>query len=320
MTAAIDMIDPELAARGHRWEEPIADMILSAKGLYVVGEQSCVEHQHDRRRRWTADGFLATAPEVPITDVVAGLEIKTRNPYAPWPWDYWEAQCQTAMDVSGLDRCLLAIATIDQELGPDLQLTEELVDLKLRWIHADPLLQADLAATAEWLLEHIDAGVLPEPTDAGALPYLEAAHRIADPEATADIDDLAELLERYDSLTAAEKAATAERKLARARVIARMKSATEATTTDGEWRVRLGAPVRRLTRAAEGEFIATYCMHSDDCEPDCDRHRPDLLDARVNVDVALEEGYGDELDALKHPTTERRLTVKRLAPENTETP
>jgi hypothetical protein len=94
-----------------------------------------------------------------------------------------------------------------------------------------------------------------------------------------------------------------------------MGHATEATTSDGTWRVRLGAPVRRLTRDAEDEFIERYCLHRPDCPSDCDRHRPDLLDARLNVELAEQEGYGDEVDEAKHPTTERRLTVRRMTPE-----
>lgn len=341
-----DEITLELADRGHRWEEPIVDMIRMATGFHVVGEQTWLEHPDNRRRRATVDGFLAVQPELPIDDVSAVLEIKTRQPFAPWPWDYWTAQTQVQMDIAGLDRCLLAIATIDQVLdSTTLELSEQMVDLKLRWIDADPLAQADLALVAEQLLDQIDAGVLPEPVDHLALPYVAEANRIAAAPipcgacdgtgkdgrrrclecdgkgghpVTADIDDLADLIERYDELTDAAQRADEERKTARARLIHRMGAATEAVTTDGAWRVRLGVPKRELTRDGEDEFIARYCMHRPDCPPDCDRHRPDLLDARLNTTIAIQEGYGDELDEAKHPTPVRRLTIKRLTPEESE--
>lgn len=309
----VDDIDPALADRGHRWEQPIADGVHAHTGLYVAGEQLWLERHDQPRHRATPDGLLIPTPEASIADVLAGLEVKTKAPAAPWQWHYWIAQVQWQMYVADLPRWLLAIATIESEFDPiSWALNDEVVsDIRYRWIYADPAMQANLVGLADWLLDHIDNGVLPDPVDAAALPYVKAANKAADPESTADIDDLADLISRYEELKEAAKTADDERATAEAVIRKRMGEATEALTSDGAWRVRVGLPVFKFTSTAEQDFIDLYCTHRDDCPPDCTEHRPDMLVATLYRDMAKAE-LPDEYEALKIPTPDRRMTIKNM--------
>lgn len=310
----VDDIDEDLADRGHRWEHAIADGVHAHTGLYVGGEQLWLECAQNHRLRCTPDGLLFTTPEpAAVAEAVGGLECKTLHPRAPWRWLYWIAQSQFAMHVAGLPRWLLAVAVIDTEFDQaSAAITPEMItNVRYRMLYADPAMQAELVAIAVDLLGHVDRGELPTPVDPGALPYVQAAHAIADPDATADIDDLADLLSRYDDLRDAEKAAEAERRTAEAQIRARMGAATEAMTADGTWRVRVGAPVRKFTSQSEADFIELHCVHRDDCDPDCTDHRPDMLTATLERSIAKDD-MPDEYDALKIPTPDRRLTIKKL--------
>lgn len=308
----VDEIDPELADRGKRWEHAIADGVHVHTGLYVAGEQLWLQHRDRDRHRATPDGLLIPTAEASIVDVVAGLEIKTKGPAAPWQWHYWIAQVQWQMYVADLPRWLLAIATIDTEFDPTTgAITEGIDDLKYRWIYADAMMQANLVDLADWLLDHVDRGELPDPVDAQALPYVKAANASSDPEATADIDDLADLISRFEELREAAKAADDERATAEAVIRKRMGEATEALTSDKKWRVRCGLPVFKFTSKAEQDFIDLYCTHRDDCPPDCIEHRPDLLVATLYRDMAKAE-MPDEFEALRIPTPDRRLTIKNM--------
>lgn len=294
-------IDPAMADRGHRWEQPIADGVHAHTGLYVAGEQMQAEHPTQPRYRATLDGLLV--PTLPATtdDAVAVLEVKTRSPYAPWPRDYWAAQVQWQLLVTGLDRGLLAIATIDDVFDEHSgALTEQITSLHYEWVYADPMLHSDLVELADELWGHVERGELPEPTDADALPYVKAANATADEEATADIDDLADLLARYESLKQAAKAAADETKTAEAVIRARMGEAVEAHTADGAWRVRCGMPVRKFTAQSEQDFID---LHGDE--------HPELLTTRLDRAKA-KELMPEEYDALRFATPDRRLTIKQL--------
>jgi plasmid stabilization system protein ParE len=217
------------------------------------------------------------------------------------------------MLVADLPRWLLAIATIDSEFDPATgQLTPEMVTgVKYQMIYADPVIQETLIGIADDLLDHIDRGELPEPAVASALPYVKAANAIADPDATADIDDLADLISRYEELKAAAKVAEDWRRTAQAKIEARMGTATQAVTSDGEWRVRSGAPIQKFTSRSETDFIELHCIHSDDCDPDCVDHRPELLTATLYRQMAKDE-MPDEYEALRIPTPDRRLTIKNM--------
>ena len=298
----VDEIPAEYAERGKRWEGPIADGIIAHTGLYVGGEQMWLQHADRPRHRCTPDGFLFDTPEPTMDDALAGLEIKTRFPHAPWPWHYWITQCQWGMYVTGLPRWLLVIATIDSELDqPTGALTAEAVaDVKYRWVYADELMQANLVDLADELLGYVDAGRLPPPTSADALPYVKAANAEADATATADIDDLADLISRYEELKQAEKAAKEERVTAEAVIRDRMGEATEALTSDGRWRVRCGVPVRKFTVQSEVDFLEVYGP----------KH-PELIIETLNRDLA-KSTMPDEYDDFRLATRDRRLTIKNM--------
>lgn len=320
-------IRPDLADRGHRWEHSIADGVHAHTGLYVGAEQVWARHPRNERYTVTPDGLLFDNPAPAIDQAVAGLEGKTRGAYAPWPWDYYSTQSQWGMYVTGLGRWLIAVATIDTEYDPATgHLAPEMItDVRYRWQYADEARQAALVELADRLLEHVDRGTLPDPDSPGALPYVKAANAEAgegcpncgtagtvddEPcvlcggdgrlDVDVDIDDLADLIGRHEALKAAAKAAADELEISEARIRARMGKATEAHTTDGRWRVRCGAPVRRFTDTSAADFVDLY---GDD--------HPDLL--RTELDrTAAKAAMPDEYDALRIATTDRRLTIKDL--------
>lgn len=297
-------ISPELADRGHRWEQPIADGVHAHYGLFVAGEQMSMRHPVEPRWRCTVDGLLLPAPSAPLSEVVAGLEIKTRGPSAPWAWDYWLAQCQWSMLVTARPRWLLAIATIDEDWDlSTANLTEVVSGVSYRWVDVDQAEGERLAYLARWLWEHVERGELPEPTDAGALPYVKAANATADVEAPApNIDDLAELVERRERLQVAMREAEAEARTIEAQLRHRLGQATEAATSDGRWRVRCGQPVRRFTAQSEADFLHLY---GDQAEAE------GLVVRALDRDRA-KAAMPDEYDALRLATPDRRLTVKDL--------
>lgn len=297
-------IRPELAARGHRWEQPIADGVHAHYGLYVAGEQMSMRHPVEPRWRCTVDGLLLPAPSAPLSEVVAGLEIKTRGPSAPWAWDYWQAQCQWSMLVTGRPRWLLAIATIDEDWDlATANLAEVVAGVTYRWVHADQLDAERLAAVARWLWEHVERAELPEPTDSDALPYVKAANAKADASAPAPvIDDLAELIERRERLQTAMREAEAEARTIEAQLRHRLGAATEAATSDGRWRVRCGQPVRRFTSQSEADFLHLYGEQAE---------AAGLVVRALDRDRA-KQAMPDEYEALRLATPDRRLTVKDL--------
>jgi hypothetical protein len=304
-----DEIDPALADRGHRWEQPIADGVLAHYGLFVAGEQMLLTAKDNPRHGCTADGLLVPTPEATWDAVVGGVEEKTRGRRAPWPWDYYRAQSQWSMRVSGLGRWLLAVATVDEDYDISTgQLSERLVSVHYEWVDRDEYEIGRLIELADWLWDHVERGVLPEPTDAGALPYVKAANMAADPTATADLDDLADLIERREQLRAAAKTAEAEEKTIEAQIRHRMGEATEAIAA-GRWRVRCGNPVRKFTSRSEADFLELYGAEAAELGV---TRTVTVLDR----DMA-KELMAAEYDALRIATPQRVLTVRDLRPEET---
>lgn len=302
-----DDIDPDLADRGHRWEQPIADGVLAHYGLYVHGEQMLVRNPATPRVHTTLDGLLHPEPLADLNDIDLNLEVKTRGPHSPWPWDYYRTQAQVGMHCTGARRCLLAIATVDNDYDTHTgQLTERLLSVRYEWVERDQLEIDRLLALAADLWAHVERGELPEPTDASALPIIKAATMAADPTATADIDDLAELIERREALKAAAKAADDEAATIEAKIRHRMGEATEATA-DGRWRVRCGLPVRKFTTRSEADFLDLYGERAAELG---------LTRTVLDRDLAKAE-MPDEYDALRVATPDRRLTIKNLRPEET---
>lgn len=307
---AADEIDPDLARRGHEWEQPIADGVLAHTGLAVYGEQMLVRRPGEPRIHVTLDGLLG-APDLeqPSLDTMAAtLESKTLGPHAPWPWDYYRAQCQVGMWVTRLPRCLLAIATMDSEFDERTgHLVERLKSVHYEWLDSDAFEQERLVELGLELWGCVERRELPEPTGPEALPWIKAATIDADPDATADIDDLADLIAQRDRIQAAAKDATDAAKTIEAKIRHRMGEATEATTSDGRWRVRIGLPVMKFTDQSERDFLE---IHADEAAG------LDLL--RTVLDrKAAKERMPEEYAALKIATPDRRLTIKDLLPEDT---
>jgi hypothetical protein len=230
---------------------------------------------------------------------------------------------------TGAPRTLLAIATVDEDY--DLTtgtIVERLRSVHYRWIERDELEIARLVELGLWLWEHVERGELPEPTDPEALPCVKAANARpcincdgrgivdAEPcvlcggdgwdrqviEPTPDLDDLAELIERREQIKAAAKAVEDEAKTIEARIRHRMGEATEATTTDGAWRVRCGLPIRKFTSQSEADFLG--------------QHLPKVLELGLSRTVLdrdkAKELMPEQFDDARIATPDRRLTVKDL--------
>lgn len=328
-----DRIDPDLADRGHRWEQPIADGVRAHTSYIVAGEQMRLTHQAEPRWFVHPDGLLLPdGVELTLANVKAGLEVKTRGPRGPWLWDYWTDQGQWGCHVSGLPRWLLAVATIDTDYNPTTgALTEWLADVRYRWIERDDARIAELVDVARDLWAWAERGELPPADGPEALPYVKAANaRLcpncdghgtvesepcvlcggdgwdSDPSATADIDELAELIARREQIRAAMKATEAEADTIEAQLRQAMGDATEATTTDGTWRVRCGRPIRKFTSQSEADFLELYGAKALELG---------LLRTVLDRDKTKAE-MPDEYDALRIATPDRRLTVKNLRPED----
>lgn len=274
--------------RGHRWEAPLADAVHALTGLYVVGEQAWITRDDLAAPLGvTVDGLLADRPQVDdLADTVAVLELKTTGTDVRAPWAYYLTQVQYQLAVTGLPRALVAAATIDDT-------DDTLVDLRLRWVDADPFDQEQILDLAADLWAHVQAGTLPDPVDPSELDAVKAIHAHADPDLdTVDLSDLAEDLRRRDEVKAAVKAVEDELAVIDARIRARLGAATKGTTDTG-WRVSLSAPARVLTDDAEAELLAAH---------------PHL--GRLVLDRArAKELIPDQLDAARRPAGARRLTI-----------
>ncbi len=208
--ADTDLATPQMQ-RGDRWETAIADLAHVATGYYIAGEQMWCEHPDHPHRRCTLDGVLLPTPEGDLTDVVGVLEVKTTGINVPAPWPYYEAQVQYQMHVTDTTRALVALATIDDT-------DDSLHSLRLRWIDADPFIQAELAGLADELWAHVQAGTYPDPDTPAALDLVKARHAEAAEGDTVDLTRLADDVARFADLKAAEKAAADERKTIEARI------------------------------------------------------------------------------------------------------
>lgn len=279
-----DDIDPDLADRGHRWEQPIADAIAALTGLYVVGEQAWCEQDGSTHRRATVDGFLSQTPDATIETVDALIEEKTVTEGARPSWDYYETQVQAQMLVTGVPRALLAVAVI----GGD----DEIVRLTCSWVEADPDMQEMLAAEYDRLWAYVQAGELPEPDCPSAAESVKEATANSDPDAeTVDLGSIAEAIEEFGRIKAAEKAAGDRRKELEAVIKHHMGAATRGVC-DG-WRVSYSNPAKVLTADAQEAILLTH---------------PNLGKTVLDVDRAKTEL--DDLNEWKEAAGARRLTIK----------
>lgn len=285
-------IDPADAQRGHDWEHAIADGVHALTGYYVHGEQLWVTSPENKRWLATIDGLLSLDPQTTFDDAAAVLEVKTSRQYVSPKWDYYEAQVQWQMLVCGKQRALVAVAVI----GMDPDGNEGVRDLKLRWIERDDDLIGQLIDLAMVLWSHVEAGTLP-PVDVDTrLSDVKVVHRVAAPETIIDIDDveqdIAELMVAKQFIKDWTEYATKNEAVIRDR----MGEATEAVTSDGRWRVRVGQPVQRFTDQSEDAALLLA---------------PEF--GVVKLDRQRFKAEKPELyEELKVPTTDRRLTVKEL--------
>ena len=277
-TAAMD--------RGHRWQETVADAVHALTGQYVVGEETWCEHVDNARHRATVDGFLAPMADCSIDDVTAILEIKTTGVGVRHDLDRTEAQVQWQMHVTGINRAVIAIATIDDA-------DDTCTGLRIVRIDANPGQQAQLVEEADRLLAHIDAGTLPEPDQASALDVVKEVHAVANGADSVILSDHADVVARLYDLKATAKEVTDEQKL----LEAILRDAVGAATTgvlDG-WRVSVSQPAATLTADAEAALLA---------------ERPDL--GKVVLDRDKAKAEAPELyESHRQAVGARRLTIKR---------
>jgi len=289
-----DPIDPELAARGKRWEQPVADAVHVLTGYYVHGEQMWIEHPDNSVWRCTLDGLLDPRPELNgIDDAEALLEVKTIGLHVRWKMDYWEAQCQWQMHVTGKQRAMLAVARID-----DTDDTCKGVP-HLDWIEYDPYLAGTLVDTAKDIWAHVERGELPEPDEHTDDALVKEINREADddtgnPDPSIDLGELDDHLDRYLVVKAALSPLMDERKeLER---LFRHTMGRSVLAESDRHRLRVGTPVEKFTSDSEDDALAIY--------PDYGRT---VLDrARFKAEEP------DLYKAFRRPTTDRRITVKEL--------
>ena len=238
----------EQMSRGLRWEQPIADMVHLATGLYVVGEQAWVECTTDHRWRCTIDGLLSPWAEASIEDCVGVLETKTIGLGVQPNRDRWALQCQWQMMCTGMPLAIIAEGCIDDS-------DDSFVSLKLRQVEADTLLQEDLVAIAEDIWAHMQNQTLPDPDVASALPVVKAVYSTAVP--TAEVVDLnSDDVLTFHLLKSEAKDRQEELDLIEARIRDAMGLATKGAV-DG-YKVSLSEPARKLTAEREAELLETH--------------------------------------------------------------
>ena len=286
-------IDPADAERGKAWEQATADGVHALTGYYVHGEQLWVTSPENPRWLATIDGLLDHRPQIGgIDDASAVLEVKTSRQYVSPAWDYYVAQVNFQLLVTGKSKALVALAVIGLDPNGD----EGVRDLRLRWVERDDYLIEQLIDVSDRIWRHVEAGTMPDPDEHTALADVKTVHRDADPTVVVDLDDMADLIAEMESHRALAKTHADEAKLHEALLREHMGEATEATTSDGRWRVRVGLPVQRFTDQSEE---AALLLHPDYARTVLDR-------ARFKAD------HPELYEELKVPTTDRRLTIKDM--------
>lgn len=282
-------IDPVDAARGNRWETAIADGVHALTGYYVHAEQLPVSSPEVPHWLSTIDGLLDPEPETTLDDAAAVLEVKTSRQYVTPKWDYYKAQTNWQMLVTGKQRVLIAVAII----GLDLDGNETVKDLKLEWSERDDYLISQLIDLAEKLWAHVQAGTLPEPDEFTDLADVKAVNAEADTDLAIALDDDAAVME-YTYLKEAAKAAEKAYRDAEANLRHALGAATRGVAPSFE--VRIGAPANKFTRDSEA---AALMLHPEFGKTVLDR-------ARFKAEQP--EAY----DELRVPSHDRRITVKEI--------
>jgi putative phage-type endonuclease len=274
--------------RGKDLEAAIATMVGVATGWYVVGEQTCCENPDNPRHRATVDGFVSVHPVAPLADSVGPVEIKTHGVEVRPAWDYYEAQVQWQLHVTGFDRAVLAVAAVDDSTG-------QIVGFRFSVVGVDRLLQASLIALAEEMEEHLRAGTLPAPdgSDATTKAVRAVTWAVDEGAETVDLSDLAEAVERYTEVKAAVVAAKEEQ--AELENILRDRIGVASKGVAGEWVVTYSKPRRVLN---EDRVLDEF---------------PQLAKSVLDREAA-DEALGKALDAYREPIGARSLTVRKAKP------
>ena len=275
----------EAMERGHRLEPTVTTAAEVLTGLHIVGEQTWCQHPEHPEWRATVDGFASPSPAPTIDDCTHVVEVKTRNAVRHPPWDYWNAQVQWQMLVTGIPDALLAEAVYDDA-------EERVRALRLHLIPADELAQIDLMDLAEFLLGHMRAGTTPDP-DAGALDLVKAATHVADPDAAVvDLTDHAADVARLAELRQSIKADEAAAKEIEARIRNLVGEATRGVC-DG-WELTISKPRRTLTPDGERALLEAH---------------PGLGKTVLDRDLAKAQAKA-EYEAALSPVGARSLTIK----------
>lgn len=185
---------------GRYAELMVAPWFHDETGLYVLGEQAECSHPDEPWRMCTVDGFVAESPDAAPDEMVGLVEIKTRGPGKAWdvvPADV-AAQALWQMHVTGLDRVWIA-ALLGRRL--DIHVVERdqgqidfIVDRVSAFWH-----------------DHVLTGT-PPPTDGhdATARALAVVYPDGEPDRTADLDELADVIGAWRAAKAAEKAAKAD--------------------------------------------------------------------------------------------------------------
>lgn len=296
--AGADTIDPVLADRGHRWEQPIADAVHALTGLYVHAEQLCVVAADNARHACTLDGLLAATPQITgIDGAEATLQIKTVGATARPNLDYAVTQCHWEMRVTGRAWAMLAVATIDDT-------DDTCVGVRLYRIERDDFTIGTLIEVADDLAHWIDAGELPPPDEHTEPDTVRAVNRVGVPwiddkgrpvpSPDRDLSDLDDDMARYLEVSAHLKAVEAEKKALENRFRHAMGDDVEADGT--HYRLRVGEAIRKFTGESEAAALAA---HPEYARTVLDRDR-------------FKTERPDTYEALKTESTDRRVTVKEI--------
>ena len=282
-------VDADRMQRGKDLEPALALMVQVQTRLFVVGEQTWCEHPDEPRHRATVDGFVAVSDEMPF-DLQGPVEFKTHGVEVRPAWDYYNAQIQWQLHVTGFNTAVLAVAAVDDMTGDIERVTVERV-------HADPLAQASLVALADMLDDHLAAGTLPDPAgDDATTAAVKAVTWTTSPDTAlaVDLTDMEQDVARYGAVKEAVAAAKTQLATIENRIRDRVGLASHGVA--GEWRVTYSKPRRVLNE-----------------ERVLDDH-PELAKTVLDRGAAA-EALGKGLDDYREPLGARTLTVRRTKDE-----
>lgn len=281
-------IDPYFAERGKQWEPALADMTTMATGLFVVGEQAWFQHPTIEWHRATIDGLLAPQQSAGLDEIIAGLELKTRSKAnsSKDPWDYWQAQCQWSMHVTGLDTWVLSVGTIDDVNG-------QLTGFNVHNITSNPGYQQWLCEVADQYRWHVDNESLPVTADADIADVREATKQ-AHLDATDIVHISADLLDLYEIAKAVETRAKTLKYEAES--ILRQLIPSRGKTSDGRF-IRISEPAMILTDKAKDQLVDDY---------------PELGEVQFIGVRRAQELQPEAVAQARQPLGPRRITIKTI--------